>query len=155
MKRVFSFIFVIVLGVVMISSNAYASFDCSEKADIRIVLYPDGSRLEISTTESQSFRSNFKSGAKTYTYRNSAGIIAWVATLSASFSYDGNSSTCTAASVSTSISDNSFYIVSQSATKSSNTATAFVTIGQTYLGIPISQNTYTITLSCDKNGNLS
>ena len=59
------------------------------------------------------------------------------------------------ASCSVSISDSSWYVVSRTASRSGNTATANLTMGRRALGVTVSTSNYTITLSCDKSGNLS
>lgn len=48
-----------------------------------------------------------------------------------------------------------WYVVSKSATKGGNTAKATVTMGRKLVGVTIDKETYNITLTCDKNGNVS
>ena len=119
------------------------------------IVQADGSTLEIRTVAYPSRSGNLTDGSKTYTYRNSSGTTLWTATLTARFSYDGTTSSCFAATLSLQFSDSTYYEVSRSVTKSGHTATANFTIGHRILGITISQTPYTMTLSCDKYGNLS
>ncbi len=46
-------------------------------------------------------------------------------------------------------------MVSKSNRVSGNTGYTYLTMGQKALGVTISKRDYTITLTCDKNGNLS
>lgn len=119
------------------------------------ILQSDGSTLEIRIVESTVKATNYKDGSITYTHRNSSGTIQWEATLNAHFYCNGSISSCTAASLSIQFSNGNYYEVSRSVSKSGNTATADFTIGYKFLGITLRQNDYTLTLSCDKNGNLS
>ena len=87
-------------------------------------------------------------------YYNSDGISKWNAVLTGSFSYNGSSATCSSSSVDVTIFDSDWYVISKYASKSGNTATASVTVGRRYDGstikVPVS-----LSLKCDKNGNLS
>ena len=98
---------------------------------------------------------SIKSGSKTYTYYSNTGAVEWSATLTASFSYTGSTSSCTSANCTVSISNNSWYLISKTCTKSGNAATANVTMGLKYLGKTVQTIPITITLSCDANGNLA
>jgi hypothetical protein len=46
-------------------------------------------------------------------------------------------------------------VVSRTASRSGNTATANLTMGHRARGVTVSTSNYTISLSCDKSGNLS
>lgn len=120
-----------------------------------IITYEDGSHIEISITESSMRASNVQSGQKIHRYYDSSGNLDWEAVLTASFTYNGTTSSCTSASCTLTIYDSAWYQVSKSTTRSGNTATTVLTMGQKVLGVTISKPSYTITLSCDANGNLA
>lgn len=146
--RFFSLLLIVVLLICMVPINAYATQN-------EVVTYEDGSYL-IVTTEEVSVRStNTRVANRHLTYYNSSDEVLWKATLSASFTYNGTTSTCTSANCSVTVNDSAWYVVSKSASYSGNTATANLTMGKKFLGITIDKPEYTITLTCDKDGNLS
>ena len=120
-----------------------------------IMYLDDGSYITITIDETGSRASGTKSGRKTYTYTASNGDICWESTLTGTFTYTGTTATCTASNCSVTVYESNWYTVSKSASKSGNTATATFTMGRKVLGITIAKDTYEITLSCDKDGNLS
>lgn len=119
------------------------------------ITFEDGSYLVISVSSIDARANNLRTGSKTYNYYNSNDEINWKAVLTAEFTYTGTSSTCTSASCTVTIYDNAWYEVSRSTTRSENTATTVLTMGQKFLGITINKPSFTFTLTCDKNGNLS
>lgn len=131
------------------------SAHATENEDVTITTFDDGSYLEIVITEGNTRASNSKSGQKTLSYKNSNGEVEWKAVLSASFTYTGSSATCTSASCTVTTYLNDWYVVSKSTTRNANTATTQLTMGERVLGVTISKPSYTLTLSCDANGNLS
>lgn len=103
----------------------------------------------------QSARSNTKKGTKTIEYKNSAGKVLWKATLSASFTYTGNSSKCTSSSISAVSYANTWKIVNKSATKSNNLATGKIQVKQYFNTTPIETINRTISIKCTSKGVLS
>lgn len=155
MKRTIIVFLMIAFLAMSLSANAFAVE--SEAIDSQLITYADGSTLEITVFQIPSITrsSGNITGGRSYTHRDSNGSTNWTATLTASFTYNGASATCTTASCSVSISDSSWYVVSRTASRSGNTATANLTMGRRALGVTVSTSNYTITLSCDKSGNLS
>ena len=99
--------------------------------------------------------SKTKSGSKTVKYQNSKGTTLWYEKVSGTFSYNGNNSRCTSASVSAISYDKNWTISNKSSSKSGNTAHATAT-GTLNKNSLFSQTiTKTVSLSCSKNGNLS
>lgn len=150
-KRIVSLLSAVILLFMGMPSYAHAA----EMKDATITKFDDGSCLEIVITECNTRASGSKSGQKTISYKNSNGEVEWKAALSASFTYTGSSATCTSANCTVTTYSNDWYVVSKSTTRSGNTATTQLTMGEKYLGVTISKPSYTITLSCDANGNLS
>lgn len=118
-------------------------------------LQPDGSILKLQVTEHLSRGNNIKEGSKTLTHLSNNGELLWEATLTARFYYDGTTCYCINGWLSLQFTDNSFYEVSRSVSNVGATATANFTIGHRVLGVTVSQTPYTLTLTCDKYGNLS
>lgn len=151
--RILSTILAFALLIAVIPEYAYASVDLDYYSDV--IYLEDGSYITISIDEFSARSSGTKTGRKTYTYRDSDGVALWTAVLTASFTYTGSSSTCTSASCSVTVSDSDWYEKSNTTTRSGNTATTALVMGQKFLGITVSTHNYTLTLSCDANGNLS
>ena len=99
--------------------------------------------------------SGSKSGSKPYTYYDSDGKTLWKATLTGSFTYNGSTATCTSSRVDVTIYDSTWHTASKSSNKSGNTASASVTMEKRQLGITVTSKSVSMSLSCDKNGNLS
>lgn len=120
-----------------------------------VVYYDDGSYLVISIQESFARAAGTKTGSVTYTYHAADGSDEWKAVLKGTFTYDGTTSTCTSSSCTVTVYADNWYEISKTAGKSGGIATASVTMGRKFLGITIAQDTYELTLACDKDGNLS
>ncbi len=148
-KRIASLLFVLIL---LIPVQVFAVDEVQEES---IIYLEDGSYIIVTTEEFASRSSGSKTAQRTYTYTASNGVVCWDATLTASFSYTGSSATCTSSDCSITVYKSNWYTVSESATKSGNTATATFTMGRKVLGITVDKDTYTISISCDPNGNLS
>ena len=132
MKRSACSILAMLLLVSALSMNCYAIDDKSEIYNT--IHFDDGSYL----TECIYITQTRSSG-----------------TVSGTFSYTGSSATCTASSCDVTIYDSAWYIVSKSASKSGNKATASVTMGYKALGVTVNKVPISMSLSCDANGNLS
>lgn len=95
------------------------------------------------------------SGSKVKNYYDSKGTLCWQFVLNGSFSYTGSSATCTSSTCSVSIYSQGWYVISKNASKSGNTASANATMGESSGGVLANQVSASLTLRCDKNGNLS
>ena len=155
MKKVISFALLLVMVTTIFPFSALAA-DTSTVADnsTEIIYLADGDYIVVTRGEYVARASGSKTGYVTYTYVNS-GTTMWTATLTASFTYTGSSATCTNSALGISISDSHYYEVSRSVGHSGNTATADFTMGYRVLGVTVSTSPYTLTLSCDANGNLT
>lgn len=152
-KRFLSLLLVMVLCANILPQYAFAS----EKYDdaVQTITLDNGDFIIVTTEVYETRATQTKSASRKYSYTTSSGDVEWVITLNGTFTYTGTTSTCTASSCTVTINDNSWYVVSKSASKSGSTATANVTMGRKVLGITITKKDYTLTLTCDKNGNLS
>ena len=121
-----------------------------------IIYLDDGSYFIVEIEEASSRATNSKTATKNYTYYNTGNVAQWKISLTASFTYDGTSATCTSTSTSYTIYVTSMWAFgSKSSSKSGNTATGrFVMLLKLDGTVPL-EVPRNITLSCDKNGNLS
>lgn len=152
MRKFFSIFLIFTIILMIIPVNVQATETVENPS---IIVFEDGSYIEITVEVITGRATNTKNGYKTYSYYDASNNLEWQAKLSASFTYNGTTSTCTSASCSVSIYENAWYESSNSTTRSGNTATTKLVMGQKLLGVTIAKREYTITLTCDKNGNLS
>lgn len=152
MKRLICGFLVCVLAVNFFIPVASAAQIDSTKD---VIYYEDGSYLTKEILEIGSRAAGSKSGQTAYNYFDSNGTLLWKAILSGTFTYNGTNVSCTASSVSVQISDTAWYEVSKNSDISGNAATGEVTMGRKFVGITIDKVTIDMSLTCDKNGNLS
>lgn len=153
MKRVICSVLVAVLLTAVLPISTFA---IGVEDGITDVLYfDDGSYITVEVTTVSTRASKSITGDKTYTYYVDGGSASWKAVLTGSFTYNGKTATCTAASCSVTIYNSAWFTISKSASKSGNTAKASITMGKKMLGVTVSEVPIDITLKCDKDGNLS
>lgn len=151
MKQITALILAAICLFTMLPVNAGAS----DYSETYVTYFEDGSFLVETIEIGHARASGMKNGTKTQTYYGSAGDAEWKVVLYGSFSYTGSDAICTASSVSVTVYNSDWYIVSKSATKSGATASASVTMGYKLLGVTTKKVVATPTLTCDVNGNLS
>lgn len=151
MKRILCFSLALLLFSSMLPFASAAEIVTEEQ----IIYYDDGSYLTITTVQSAARTADSTSGFKRIVYVDTEGNSCWRAILTGTFTYDGTSATCAEANCEIYIYDTAYYVVSKTAAKSGSTATASITIGRTVLGITVAKDSYSMTLTCDKNGTLS
>ena len=168
-KKLFHIATILAIALMLVAGNhtktVHATNTSTSAQDISIEKIADdlycttiiettiNSSLDKSVTAARS--SNTKSGSKTVKYQNSKGTTLWYVKVSGTFSYSGNNSRCTAASVSAASYDKNWTISNKSSSKSGNTASATAT-GTLNKNSLFSQTiTKTVSLSCSKNGKLS
>lgn len=150
MKRVLPIFLVLTIAIFVFPMYANAA----EKEN-NVVYFDDGSYMTAEAITNRMRASGSVTGNKIKTYYDSEGNAKWKAVLTGSFTYTGSSATCTSASIDVTIYDSNWYVVSKSASKSGNTASASVTMGKKVAGVTVSKVSANLTLSCDANGNLS
>ena len=94
-------------------------------------------------------------GNKEYYQSDGSGNTICKATLTGSFTYNGTSSSCTGASCNVTIYNSSWSTKSVNAYTSGNSAIADVVIERKFLFITLETINFSITLSCDRYGNLT
>lgn len=126
----------------------------SESTDIIREYLTDGSYFEtvISSTNS---KSTIRNASKTTTYKNADGDSLWYVKVTANFDFNGYSSKCTSATASAGSYSKVWKILDKKASRSGNSGSATALAGSYMGGIFVGSVTKTITLSCDKNGNLA
>ena len=149
MKRLCSIAILLVFILMCIPQITFA------RENYEYVYFEDGSYAVITIHETALRALNSKNGSRVYTYYNSDGVAQWKAVLSATFTYNGSTSTCTSSGCNVTVFNSDWYTVSKTAGKSGNSSTADVTMGKKLLGITVSKKTVHLSLSCDANGNLS
>ena len=152
-RRIFSCLLMVALLVAVLPQYALAEEPACGPA--KIIYMENGDYIVVTTEVYETRATQTKSANKKYSYTTSNGDVEWIITLNGTFTYTGTTSTCTASSCTVTVNDNSWYVVSKTASRSGSTATANVTMGRKLLGITIAKDDYTLTLTCDKNGNLS
>ena len=117
--------------------------------------FDEGSYIleRISTYDSR--LSGRKTGSKTYDYYGSDGKLKWSASVFGNFVYTGATSSCTESNVTVSIYDDQWVVVSKQASRNGSVATGEVVMGMTRLGVTVGSVKYSLSLTCDANGNLS
>lgn len=94
-------------------------------------------------------------GHKSYSPTDGSGSTIATATLTGSFTFNGTTSSCTGASCDVTIYNNSWSTKSVNAYTSGYSAIAEVTIIRKLLFITVETKSFSITLSCDRYGNLT
>lgn len=144
-------IFLVALIIVSILSINVSATQLEEG----VIALEDGGYLVVCIEDVSQRAVNTRVANKYYRYYDSSDNLEWEAKLNASFTYDGTTSTCTSANCTVTIYENPWYEISKSTTRSGNTATTVLTMGRKFLGITVTKPQFTITLTCDKDGNLS
>ena len=152
MKRLLCCVMAMVLAVTMfpVFSNAAAYGE-----EVVTEVFADGSYETESIYKMQTRAGGTISGSKVRNHYDTEGILCWQFVLNGSFSYTGSSATCTSSTCSVSIYSQGWYVISKNASKSGNTASANATMGNRIDGGTVNQASASLTLRCDKNGNLS
>lgn len=119
-----------------------------------VVQFEDGSYITEKITLTQFRRGGTVSGSKEKNLYDSNGNICWKAILYGTFSYNGSSATCTSSSCDVTLYSSDWYVISKSAGKSGNSATASVTMGELAAGVTVSRMPISLTLKCDGKGNV-
>lgn len=147
--------FVILIVLILVSLLTIECLAVENHAVQEIEYLEDGSYIVTTLQTIGSRATNTKTGTRTKERYNNDDTLAWRIVLRGTFTYNGTTSVCTASTVTVNIYDTAYSKDSSSATKSGNTAYGSATIKRKVLGVTIATNTYNLTLSCDKDGNLS
>ena len=152
MKRFVAFF---VAFVLTISALPFAIGAERYDGESLVVQFEDGSYITEKITLTQFLRGGTVSGSKEQNFYDSNGNICWKVILYGTFSYNGSSATCTSSSCDVTIYSSDWYVISKSAGKSGNSATASVTMGELAAGVTVKQVPIFLVLNCDGKGNIS
>ena len=151
MKKLPAFLLTFLLLVCLIPTQCFAAVQKEN-----VVYHADGSYTVTRIEQMPTARAaGSVTGSKVTDHYSGDNVLVWKATLQATFTYDGSSARCTAVdNLSVRIFESGWSMASKSSSKSGNTATGNITMR--YSGLTGAGNfPITLTLSCDKNGNLS
>lgn len=157
MKKIVAVLAIVTLFLCVLPVQTLAT---ENEVNRDVTYYADGSYSVVTIAEGEQSKvsaraTTYRDGTKVYTHYSSSGTVEWRATMRATFTYTGSSATCTSVdNLSVNIYDSSWSLASKSTRRSGNTAYGDVVMERSIIGgtqgVPV-----TLTLSCDKNGNLS
>ena len=163
MKKIIASFLAMTLMIVTLCSNiTTAKAFSNNSSNTEILLLENGYYIEtiISDVPALSLGNSLFSTTKTITksktahYKNAENVILWSISITATFTYNGSTSKCTACSHSSTCPAKSWKIKSISSSKSGNSATTKATATQS-LGSTSNDFTESVTISCSKNGTVS
>lgn len=140
-----------VLLVVCFSVTAFAADDNGRVVSRTVEQYDNGACAVITVYDNTIARGGTKNGRKDFDYYES-GSLAWTFTVHGSFSYNGSSATCTAASYTYNINKSEWYRVKGEAYPSGSAAVANGTMRRSSDGREVYPK---VTLTCTPNGVLA
>lgn len=140
-----------VLLVVCFSVTAFAADDNGRVVSRTVEQYDNGACAVITVYDNTTARGGTKNGRKDFDYYES-GSLAWTFTVHGSFSYNGSSATCTAASYTYNLSDSNWTRISGEAYPSGSAAIAKGVMQKKSTGKRVYP---TATLTCTPNGVLA
>lgn len=120
----------------------------------KVTLYSDGSKLIETVPQTISSVAGTITKQKEYYRTDSNENLLWKATLIGTFTYNGSTSSCTAASCTTTIYNSAWSEQSVNAYTSGASANADVTMVRKFLFITVETVSIFLTMSCDKDGNV-
>lgn len=135
-------------------STILVSASTNETYSITKEYLPDGSYYETEIRYTPA-RSTITGASKTTTYKNASGNALWYVRVTANFTFNGSSSSCTSAKCSSESYSSSWKILKRESSRSRNTAYAAARAGNYMAGVLIGTHDKTVSLTCDKKGNLS
>lgn len=151
-KKLISLLTACLLALCLLPVQAFANEVVSETT----IYHSDGSYSVIRVIKETSARAaKTVTGGTTESYYSDGNVLQWKAVLDATFTYNGSSATCTSVnSLNVTVYDSSWSVGSKSTSRSGNTAYGYLTMERRIAGgtqgVPV-----TLTLTCDRNGNLS
>lgn len=153
-KKLASFVLVFAMAVLVLPRGFAKAENSPPQNDI--IFLENGDHIEIIMESMPTRATGTTTKRLNYNYYDiNNGEIVWQIILTGVFEYNGTTATCTSSSCSVDIYDSSWYVISKSVSKSGDAASATVEMGRKVLGVTIKEETYRLSLTCDKNGNVS
>lgn len=153
MKKLFSLLLLVMLVCISQPVSIIAAPQTTAAPQSTIEYLPDGSYFETTITVIPT-RGTVTNASKTVTYRNASGTAMWDLTVTANFSFNGSTATCTSSKASANSYNSNWKIISKSASKSGNHGTATAKAGQYLNGVYVNSLTKSVTIYCNGNGNV-
>ena len=119
------------------------------------IIYSDGSYDETVYYFSVSVDRSIRNGSVSKTHYTDGNEVAWKVTLTGTYTYNGVTSSCINAVTNVTFYKPNWVVVSENTSYSGNTATTNVVLGYNVLGTVVPLANVNLSLSCDKDGNLS
>ena len=91
----------------------------------------------------------------TVTYRNASGEAMWDLTVTANFTFNGKTASCTSSKATANSYNRNWKIIEKSSSRSSNHGTATAKAGQYLNGVYVNSLTKSVTIYCNGNGQVS
>lgn len=173
MKRIFSTLFVLILlvspltGVKAAENNEESDLQTVLVIDPRsgeeetiiadsVIILPDGSKIIKTAVENMTLTRAMgqKTGSSQWIKTGSDGTLLWRIKLTAHFTFDGNASKCTSASATTEVFQGNWIVGSKNTYPNGNAAVANVTMVRKFLFLVLDSQSVSLTIRCDKNGNM-
>ena len=151
-KRIVSVFLICFLLMCAVSSPALAA---TQETSEEVIYFEDGSYLvtAISGNDSRALGSVTKT--KTSTYYSASDEALWAVAVTASFTYNNSVAICKSSSGSVTIYDSAWYEISCSTSRNGNSATCNAELGRRVLGVTVTRVPHAVTITCDKDGNVS
>ena len=164
MKKIFSlFLTIIFIFTLSLHNNVQANeVHIPLETTVSVIYLDNGDYIETSivtipslNNEASILATNTKTGTKTSTYKNSSGEALWSVSVTGTFTYTGQSSTCTSVSGTSKSYSSAWKVSATTNSKSGNTATAKATGTHYILGVAVNTYALSVTLTCSSTGVLS
>lgn len=153
MKVLYKRAIVLILLFALIPISVFAAPE--EAAECSITYFEDGSYLVVELITMDIRSDSTKTSTKNYTYYEGDNTVQWRGTLSATFTYNGTSATCTVSVCTVSITNGNWYTISKSSSKSGNTAYGYLTMGRKFAGVTVEEKSVTMKMACSPTGVIS
>lgn len=153
-KKLFSIILICILFTTL-SFNVAAAENSNNIVSTDYEYLSDGSFYKTIIYEENILSRATHTSSKITTFYNADKEAMWYVKVTGTFSYNGSTSKCTSATANAGSYVNTWRIASKSASHSGSTAMATATAERLFVGVTVETLTKSVSLSCDKNGNLS
>lgn len=152
MKRFLSFFLTVIMLISIAPMKTFAINRNTLESDIGY--FDDGSYIIIELQESpiNSLSTNTVTKTKVATFYDTNNNKEWVISLTGTFTYTGSSSTCTNATSSYTIYENSWKVTSKTTSKSGNKAKCDYVVKRYFLGVPVKTIEKSLSLTCSNTG---
>lgn len=155
MKKIFILVFSYILIVFSSYSVSANSFTEDIATNVEYEYLPNGDYYKIETNiASNYYTRSTATFSRTKTYVNASDKPQWYIKVTATFQYNGVTSSCTKVTSDAEAYTSQWKIISHSSSKKGNSGTAKATAKRYMAGIPVETMNGSVTISCDAKGNI-